>query len=519
MCKVSYIVPVYNAQDTLLRCVESLVYAARQDFEIILSEDCSSDQSWDTCLQLQQQFPNIVCIRNEKNSGVSHTRNAALEVATGEYILFVDSDDWVSSEYTQTLLQYAQQYPKHFIVCGFHFVDYVLGVKHDYVWDESGEADHLLERRDLFELTDKILIQQLWNKVFRKDIIDKAHIRFDVKQTMGEDFEFVLDYLKAADFQKCTVINKPLYSYIRANQNSLMSKFGVEENSNGFRRMDVLLTVCGETDPIAQEAHQKAKTALLQNYAYQIVHANNLSVDKKKELLIALLGEDEAKTCYKQQTYQLKKEQLAGILKKARGFKDRLANKLQRTKNQKIIRQVKDKLRNSDVTLISQNCIGGVFYHDMGMEFLSPTINLFFKAADFVKFVKGLDHYLACEPDMRWGLEYPIGRLDDIDVYFMHYNTCEEAKAAWERRKKRINRDKIVVLSTDMEGFDEAVFEQWKTIPFPKVLFTANPAFANEPGTVFYPEYQSLGCVPDLIPKREFYKEQILVDVVKKGEA
>ena len=63
-----------------------------------------------------------------------------------------------------------------------------------------------------------------------------------------------------------------------------------------------------------------------------------------------------------------------------------------------------------------------------------------------------------------------------------------------------------------MEGFDDSCFAVWKSLPYPKVLFTANARFGQEAGSVFFPEYEERGCVPDLIPMREFYKDGVLMD-------
>ena len=113
---------------------------------------------------------------------------------------------------------------------------------------------------------------------------------------------------------------------------------------------------------------------------------------------------------------------------------------------------------------------------------------------------------MECDLEMRWEEEYPVGRLDDIEIYFMHYETCKEAKELWNRRRQRINWGNIIVLSTDREKFDETVFHQWKQIPYPKVLFTAQRQFSEDADSVFFPQYSEQGCVPDLIPQREFYK-------------
>ena len=150
----------------------------------------------------------------------------------------------------------------------------------------------------------------------------------------------------------------------------------------------------------------------------------------------------------------------------------------------------------------------------MDLQFQSPTINLFFSAEDFLKFAANLYTYIYLELDMYWGPDYPMGRLGDLVIHFMHYLTCREAKDAWERRSRRLHYDKIVIISTDRNNFGTDEFTEWKNLPYKKILFTANSKFAGEEGVVFYPEYEKKGLVPDLIPKREFYKDGILLSVI-----
>lgn len=171
-------------------------------------------------------------------------------------------------------------------------------------------------------------------------------------------------------------------------------------------------------------------------------------------------------------------------------------------------------LKARDFSIISQNCIGGVFYHDMGLTFQSPTVNLFIPQPDFIRFVNGLEHYLDAELEMRWAEEYPVGRLDDVEVHFVHYETCSEAAEAWARRKQRVRHDRIAVVATDRDGFSDEAFEQWKRIKYPKVLFTANRKYAADPDSVFFPEFEKDGCIPDIIPNRGFYRNGKLLDRV-----
>lgn len=196
-------------------------------------------------------------------------------------------------------------------------------------------------------------------------------------------------------------------------------------------------------------------------------------------------------------------------------IKRRVKEKAIRIKLENMTNKIKKQLKTHDFTVISQNCIGGVFYHDMGLKFLSPTIDLYIPEPDFIKFISNLEYYINTDLEISDGENYPIGLLGgDINIHFMHYTTCSEARDAWYRRKMRINWNKMIILSTDRDGFNDEIFEQWKKIKYPKVLFTSNEKYVREEDSVFYPQYASNGFVPDLIPKREFYKDNKLLNII-----
>lgn len=170
--------------------------------------------------------------------------------------------------------------------------------------------------------------------------------------------------------------------------------------------------------------------------------------------------------------------------------------------------------KEQDISFISQNCIGGIIYHDMGQKFLTPTINLYFMANDFVKFVQNLEYYLNQELKMKTGTEVVTGVLDDIELYFLHYHTNEEAYEKWNERKQRINMNKIFVIQTDRDGFDDNTFEEFKKIKYSKALITKNEKWANEDFVIYLPKYKDEECVPDTIPEREFYKDNKIIELI-----
>lgn len=509
--QVSVVIPVYNAEKTLERCVESIIYGEFQDISVILIDDCSKDNSWKYCQALANKYSNVFCYQNEKNRGVSYTRNYGLEVVESEYVLFIDSDDWVSGKYVKVLRDTAIKNTDALVIAGLHFRDEVAGERRDYIWEKNGKLVYEIAQDDFFELQKKFHLQQLWNKIFRHDIIKNKNLRFDESQSMGEDFQFVLEYMKAAEIQRCVVINQPLYYYIRWNESSLMSHFGAIGQNHEYDRLKKLLALCGTITPERIKDYEVALLNVKKNYIYQAVHGKY----SKAELLIfieRIMQDGRTQQHYRSQIKVLRKEQICQKLSWLKKIPKRLSGYAQRKKRLRLVKKMKANLREKDFSIISQNCIGGIFYYDMEMQFTSPTIDLYLKGNDFVTFVSNLEYYCSLELKMTWGEEYPIGYLEDIAIYFMHYSTCQEAEAAWERRKTRINLEKILVLCTDMEEFTDEVYRRWKKIPYSKLLFTANRKYANESDSIFFSKYEKQGVVSDLIPRREFYTKGILLN-------
>lgn len=142
----------------------------------------------------------------------------------------------------------------------------------------------------------------------------------------------------------------------------------------------------------------------------------------------------------------------------------------------------KKKNKNTTFTLLSRNCIAGILYHQLGVKFYSPTINMLFTPEDFNLFCLNLKEYIAAElvDDTKEGDQFPSGLLvpnkgQAIRIVFNHYPSFEVAASKWEERKKRINWDNIYVVSTFSEPFNtpslnEKFIKDWNNIPYKKVV-------------------------------------------------
>ena len=137
-------------------------------------------------------------------------------------------------------------------------------------------------------------------------------------------------------------------------------------------------------------------------------------------------------------------------------------------------KELRKQLKNEDFTIFSSNCIGGMVYHDLGLPFLTPTVNYFMNLEDFLCFCENPKRYLAAEFSPYSGTlqtQYPLAELDGLVLHLVHYATFESARDAWNRRKQRVNLDNIFLVATDRDGFNAERSARFDRLPFPKVLF------------------------------------------------
>ena len=145
---------------------------------------------------------------------------------------------------------------------------------------------------------------------------------------------------------------------------------------------------------------------------------------------------------------------------------------------QKINESIRETLKGIPFSLLSNNCMGGVFYHDAGCRFTSPTINMAMDGEDFIRFLENPRHYCGIS-DFKFvrypDLPYPVAHLDDIEVRFVHYKTEEECMEKWKSRAARIDWEHLYIIGTDRDGlYKKDLLERFDRLPYQnKILFTA----------------------------------------------
>ena len=209
--KVSIIVPVYNTEKYLKRCINSILVQDFTDFELILTDDGSTDSSSDICEKYVKEDSRVIHIKGE-NRGVSHARNSALNIARGKYIQFADSDDWISPNATGLLVHNAEKNDCDLMIADFYRVcGERLAQKGDL--DESGVISREEFAGYMMENPADFYYGVLWNKLYRRDIIEKFQIRMDESISWCEDFMFNLDYIYHA--KRFMALQIPIYYYVK----------------------------------------------------------------------------------------------------------------------------------------------------------------------------------------------------------------------------------------------------------------------------------------------------------------
>ena len=222
--RISVIVPVYNAEKTIARCIETLLGQTYGNIELLLVDDGSKDGSLAICREYAEKDNRITVIHKE-NGGVSSARNAGIEMAKGDYILFVDSDDYVEPDYVSAMVTAAKESLGYgHIWCCFQTVT---GYQYENaVPNMKSDARYLL-----FDRTQIMQLHQIWldtgpcNKLYRRSILLGHNIRFPEDLSLGEDWLFNLVYLDAVSSTRILVITRPLYNYVTIGKESLNEKY------------------------------------------------------------------------------------------------------------------------------------------------------------------------------------------------------------------------------------------------------------------------------------------------------
>ena len=247
MPKISVVIPVYNTEHFLARVIDSVLAQTFTDFELILIDDGSTDTSGEICDRYEVTDGRIR-VKHSSNHGVSAARNSGINLATGEWIAFIDSDDYVLSQYLQNLYSNAEKFRSDFVVTGI-----VRRYEEKPIEDVVREwSECVVTKDEIVKLYDKKILQYQKGpviKLFKREILNKHGIRFDERLSRGEDALFVYTYL--LNCSKISVAPGANYIYC-LRDGSLMSQIMAPFQTElyGYERMkSVLLNLTDISHP------------------------------------------------------------------------------------------------------------------------------------------------------------------------------------------------------------------------------------------------------------------------------
>lgn len=489
---ISVIVPVYNIERFLPSTLDSLIHQiGNVDFEILLIDDGSTDKSGDICDEYASEYDNISVI-HKPNGGLSSARNVGIDVARGEYLLFVDGDDCLDS-ITISALKKATSLHPHCDVIQFRYEEVSPSMPFGHCAKEelsdyyecTNEHEFFLQ---LFQLGG--VAASACTKLIKRSVIGDLRFKEGIQH---EDEEFVTRLLPQC---KCIgYCSNEFYKYMMRSGSIIHSDFS-------RKRLDIIPILkdrivyleSKKYDDLVEKFKLKLYSILriLWNDAYR---CNDL--DSTQLIEVELNAMSSVKSCNGADLLILK----SGVLRPwmLRGMfhlKSVLMPIAQKIRNANIkYRRRKEctdrrkQLKFTDFTIISNNCWGGLVYQYFGLQYASPTIGLFMMDDDYIKFLENLDYYLSkplvfishAESKYEERLQrettakesYPIALLDDVEVHFMHYKSSEEAQKKWEYRKARINKEHILVKMSQRSSNNLTILERFEKLPYKnKICFT-----------------------------------------------
>ncbi|MGX1193666.1 glycosyltransferase family 2 protein [Metabacillus sp. SLBN-84] len=234
--KISIIVPIYNVEKYLSRCLESLLNQMFTDAEIICINDGSTDLSGKILDDFQNKHPELI-VMNKRNNGVSEARNDGLRIAKGEYIGFVDPDDWIHPSMYHELYQTAVKENADIVMCsyvrefGTHSNVKKFPCQPVVAYRDSEVQSIFLKR--LIGPTDKEAAYPenldswgtVWSKLYKAELIKNHHLYFTDLKLIGSNEDTLFNMHAVYHADSIVFFNKPLYHYWRANESSVTTKY------------------------------------------------------------------------------------------------------------------------------------------------------------------------------------------------------------------------------------------------------------------------------------------------------
>lgn len=241
---VTLAIPIYNQEHFLHRCMHSILSQTDGDYEVLLIDDGSTDDSPGICDAYGAEHPERIRVIHKPNGGLSSARNAGIDAARGDFIIFPDPDDWVEPDYVEALLHYQRAYSAD-MVCLGHYVD---TEDASIPGNQRAQTTVMLGQQAQHGL---LLEQQMggfcWNKLYRVDLIREHDLRFSNELGDTEDLGFTYRYLSYCE-RVCHIPSRRVYHYYQHGNSSTRRSFAVEKLGT-LKTFELIISDSAHRDP------------------------------------------------------------------------------------------------------------------------------------------------------------------------------------------------------------------------------------------------------------------------------
>ena len=563
MAKVSIIVPCFKVEKYIDRCMESIVSQTLKDIEIILIDDLSPDNTPVRCDEWAKKDSRIKVVHKKVNEGLGFARNTGLQYAHGEYVAFLDSDDWFEHDMIERLYDECIKENLDVIYSEFNvdeYPGYRVVLRPEQLYEGKEEIEQL--RLDIVGAEPSYISGVKFQcsackGLYRKKLIDKYELRFfSEREYISEDSLFNLNVLYFAERVK--TVPWQFYHYC-LNNTSLTHTYRADRWDMLLKMLNVMGTSTKVSD-VKELRLRLARTAIF--YSMSAIINETKKTDSTKKQAIDGIKKicDNESLCTFIKGYPIYKLPLKWIVFTL-ALKLKLSHLLylmlggvkrprfkyvlsltppiswyltvrKRINNRKLYKMripYIPQLRNlitPDTSIISSNCFAGRIMQDLNMQYNSPTLGLYFFADDYIEFLSNLKYYiteakleflehsrypLANERRANWIHWCPIGILGGkVEIQFLHYHTEREAADKWYRRARRVNFEKLFVIDMEQNLTTIEHIKAFDNLSFKNKIFFSSRNLQEYKSNCYLDSFSEQGEVGDPYKSADiFYRELI----------
>lgn len=312
MIKFSIVMPIYGVEKYIERSLNSILAQSYKNYEVIMVDDCTPDNAGEIAKSYSLKHDNFYYFKNPKNLGLSMTRNNGFNHVTGDYVLFLDSDDYIERNLLELVHNSLNKHPADVVVYGL-IEEYFQNDKKIYSKIKCHKNVVIDDTKTIYNeiafLEKETLFGYAWNKVYRTDLIRENKLLFR-KIKMIEDVLFNLDYFNL--IQKMNILNNVLYHYEIQNKNSLTSSYIPDYFELHQERINKIYLFLESKNTL----NENSKRILAERFSRYFLSSieRQVYIDNYKTIKEKIYGQYESKVFMKLQPYMISNNRIQNVL-------------------------------------------------------------------------------------------------------------------------------------------------------------------------------------------------------------